>query len=335
MPISILDVARRAGVSAGTVSHVMNGSTRVHIAATTKDRVRRAAVDLGYVPNRLARGLCSRKTETIGLFLPSLQNPFYVDLLELIELSAFECGYYVLLDAKRDLPTRSNLRGWPIDGVLIWAGDDALCSLEQILQSQADQLPLVHLGGQPRSDHTNVVHFDVYSGVRQALFFLLNQGHSRIAYLYAGTWVEKPPIEVRRQAYTDVCREAGIPLQMMRMREQFETRQAGLTAGLDIAAMPVDTRPTAVLCFNDVIAEGVLFGLRRAGLRVPQDLAIVGVDGLDTVQYLDTPITTVVLPRDEMCRAAVSLLIEQINGTNGSAFRQIAIPTHLRIGATT
>ena len=340
MPTSLGDVARHAGVSPSTVSHVLNGNVRARIAAKTQERIRQAAAELDYQPNRMARSLGRRRTDTLGLMIQGLQNPFYVQILENVERMALEAGYQVLVDAvawqPRNDAQQAKLRGWPMDGALMWAQPAQTAQDYFGVQHEASRpFPVVYLGGQPRADDCESVVFDVYAGACAAMAYLVGRGYRKIAYVFPHDWVLRQPDEPRRRAYREACASAGIALQMLLMEQPEETRQSGLQMGLALAAMPAETRPQAVLCFNDVIAQGVLFGLRRAGLRVPGDVAIVGFDGLLESQWLDVPLTTVMLPADEMCREALRVLLERIQGGQEAPPQQVIVPARLIVGGTT
>jgi LacI family transcriptional regulator len=267
MAVSISDVARRAGVSQGTVSHVMNGNERAGIAIATQERVRKAAMELGYQPNRMARMLGRGRTDTLGLFISQLQNPFFIQIMEAAERLALESGYHVLMDAAptdQDLAHhKARLRGWPMDGVLMHAEPHQ--TIDTYLGAQAENLPVVYMGGQPRLDTSDTVFFNVYAGARMAMQYLIDRGYRNIAYVFPYQWIIDKPREPRHRAYREVCEESGIEPRLIRMEKQEESRLAGLIVGMSIARMPSAERPDALLCFNDVVAEGVLFGLRREG----------------------------------------------------------------------
>ncbi|MDX1931890.1 MAG: LacI family DNA-binding transcriptional regulator [Capsulimonadales bacterium] len=334
MAVSITDVARRAGVSPGTVSHVLNGNTRAGIAPATQERVRRAAAELGYQPNRMARMLGRGRTDTLGLFISGLTNPFFVRILECAERLALEAGYHVLMEtAPHYLGSplhKAKLRGWPMDGALMWAQPDQ--TLAHYLGSQADGMPVVYLGGQPRSDGANAVYFDVYGGAQAAMRLLIERGYRRIAYLFPYDWVLRQPEEPRHCAYREACEAVGLVPHLILMDRHEQTRRAGLEAGLSLARLADGERPEALLCFNDVIAEGVLFGLRRAGLRCPEDVALVGFDGNDDARYLDTPLTTVSMPTERLCQEALDLLLRRLREGADAPSAQILVPSELIIG---
>ncbi len=336
MAVSISDVARLAGVSQGTVSHVMNGNARAGIAVATQERVRKAAAELGYHPNRMARMLGRKRTDTLGLFISRLQNPFFIQIMEAAERLALEAGYHVMMDAAptdRDLAHhKGRLNGWPLDGVLMHAEPHQ--TINTYLGAQAENLPVVYLGGQPRLDLSDTVFFDVYAGARTAMQYLIGRGYRKIAYLFPYQWIIEKPREPRHRAYREICEESGIEPRLIRMEKQEESRHAGLLAGLDIARMDAADRPDALLCFNDVVAEGALFGLRRGGLRVPDDVALVGFDGREDSQSLDVPLTTVQMDVEELCREALRVLLHRIKEGPSVPPQIVKIPTRLLIGGT-
>ena len=344
MAVSIDDVAKEAGVSRGTVSHVLNGNGEARISKATQERIRLVVERLGYQPNRMARSLGRRKTDTIGLIMYGLLNPFYFHLQEAIESVGREHNYHVFSDTSTPLPApdrqQAKLRGWPMDGVIMWANPSQ--TISDYFGQHSAGMNVVYLSGQPRIGTDNAVYFDVYGGAKAAMAHLIERGHRRITYVFPFDWVEQQEDEPRRCAYNDMCRIHALEPRMVLMDRHAESRRAGMEAGIKIAETPRSERPTALLCFNDIVAEGILFGLRRSGIRVPDDIALVGFDGIEEGQYLDTPLTTVRLPADIMAREALRILITQIKDKeNGSSdavketFGQIAIETELVVGKTT
>lgn len=332
MAVSIRDIALQAGVSTSTVSKVLNGS-RETIRPQTQERVRRIASKMGYQPNRLAQGIARRRTGTIGLMISGLQNPFFVSLLETAEALLLDSGSQILLDAAPSIAgsyaEHSRLNGWPVDGVLMWAFAEQ--SLEMYLGTQARDTPVVYLGS-PRDDGSDWVAFDHYGGGRLAAEYLVGRGYRRIAYLGAhGSGSLRGP---RYQALADVCWEAGLRVETFELEDPAETCQAGMIGGLRLAALPADRRPEAVVCVNDVLALGVYHGLRRAGLHVPDDVAVIGFDGIMEGQCEDIPLTTVSTSPKALCQEALGILTQRMAGDHVGAPRQITIPVELLHGGT-
>jgi len=346
MAVSIGDVAKQAGVSSGTVSHVLNNNGRARIAPATQERVRQVAAQMGYQQNRLARSLGRQRSDTLGLMISGLQNPFFVHLLEAAERRAQDMGYHVMLDTAPSVGgtyhEHSKLRGWPVDGVLMWTIQRQ--QAQTYLGPQAADLPTVYLGNLGTCSGEAVM-FDIAAGARQAAEHLIGGGRRRLAYLFPYPSVLLNPDslhqgvlaeEGRYATYVQVCREAELSLELIIMEKPEETREAGWLTGLAIAARPAAERPDAVLCLNDVIAQGVLFGLRRGGIRVPEDVAVVGCDGIAEGRFLETSLTTIRLDVETLCMYGLDLLSRRLAAGRGADLppKQIIVPAALWIGET-
>jgi DNA-binding LacI/PurR family transcriptional regulator len=331
MAVSIREVAARAGVSCCTVSKALN-NVEGRIPPQTRERVRLAAAELGYQPNRFARGVVKKRTETLGLMISGLQNPFFVDLAEDAERILMTAGYQVVLDAAPRSPGvyhgDGKLRGWPMDGVLMWARPNQTLAL--YLGPWARDLPVVYLGDL-RNDGSDAVAFDLAGGGRQAAEHFAGRGYRRVAHV--SHWAD----DDRHTAFRQTCQERDLTVEslLIEMEPHQQLRAAGLRAGEALAARPAATRPEAVFCHNDLIAVGVYRALRRAGLRVPEDVAVLGFDGIDEVRYLESPLTTIACSTETMCRTALEILLRRIGGDRDTPPRQIAIPTTLVAGGTT
>lgn len=332
MAVSIRDVAIHAGVSSCTVSKVLN-DVPSRIPAPTRERVRRSAAELGYQPNRFARCLGRRRTETIGLMISGLQNPFFVGIAEAAEHALLAAGYQVMLDAAPShlgsFGGHAKLRGWPVDGVLIWARPDQ--SVTDYLSAAAQEIPVVYLG-YPRTDGADTVYFDLWGGGYQVGEHLAECGCSTALYVSPHSAAEE-----RFLGFESACRAHGIAIASLSPPDTGETRAGGYAVGEEIAARPPGERPRAVVCHNDVIAVGLYRALRRAGLRVPEDIAVVGFDGIDEGLYLERPLTTVQIPAEALCSAAADLLLRRLRGGSDTPppGQQVCIPSCLRVGGTT
>jgi len=336
--VSLKEVAQAAGVAVGTASHVLNGNAAARIALATQDRVRKAASELGYRPNRFARGLVRGRTDTLGLFVSAFRNPFFAELAEATERATLDAGYHPLLNSAPSV--RGSYKGHtkvvatelPVDGVVMWAREHQ--SLADVLGPlQAARMPVVYLCGAPRPDGADGIHFDLASGVEAAAALVLERGYRRPAYvaLFASTeWLAG---EARFLGYRKAFEAAGVPLLVVALESEEETRWAGREAGMRVAAMPAAERPDVMLCLNDVVAIGVVHGLRRAGLNVPEDVAVVGFDGIEEGQALDKPLTTVSVPVQELATQAVTRLLARIANPDLPP-EQRCIPTRLLNGET-
>jgi LacI family repressor for deo operon, udp, cdd, tsx, nupC, and nupG len=352
MPVSLREVAARAGVASGTVSSVLNNrSVEARISLQTQERVRRIATEMGYQPNRLAQSLGKGRTNIIGLMIPGLRNPFFINLMELAEERAFQAGYDVLPDMAYQLRSsyemqgklKGKLSGWPVDGFLIWLPPDQ--KLSDYLGTWSAERPVVYLGYR-RDDDADFVALDREQGVRQLMEHLRERGCRRIAYLYP--WTDLQPVDSRYVVYCDLCAEMGLkPEQILlelldtptRLSQltQAGLREAGLKTGLSLASRLAAERPDAVVCHNDFVAIGLFHGLRRGGIDVPNDIAVAGFDGIDEGMYLDKPLTTVVSPSAQIIDVAFDILVRRLDGLPevNRQPQQIVLPSTLRVGQTT
>lgn len=338
--VSLSDVATRAEVSRGAVSQVLNGDVRGRISEATKARIFLAMKELGYQPNRLARALSRGKTDCIGLMISGFRNPFYVALLEHTEKMLHEAGYQVLIDSSSLQETNEmsgKLQGWNVDGVLIYSPQK---DLTLYLGADARDLPTVGMG--TSSGRGDWVVFDIYSGALQAIEYSIKRGYKRIAHVTPCDTQRREQMDGRLAGCFDACQKAGVPLEIISIAGE-DILAGGRRIGLEIAARKTKKRPHVLLCHNDAMAIGVINGLRRGKVRVPEDVAVVGFDGIDEGQLLDKPLTTVEMPIEEACRNAVALLLERIQQREATGdkisktrvrSKKIVIPTRLLRGET-
>jgi DNA-binding LacI/PurR family transcriptional regulator len=198
---------------------------------------------------------------------------------------------------------------------------------------QGATVPVVYMGF-AREDDSDYVAFDLYSGARELAEHLVERGYERIAYVSAYA-IDKSSREDRYRAYRDVCALNNLPTELLVTEDERETREAGLALGRAIAAMPAELRPQALMCHNDVIAVGLYCGLRRSGLRVPEDIAVAGFDGIEEAQYLDVPLTTVRTPGSAIAQQAVQILSRRLAGDVEDGPCQVLLPAQLLIGGST
>lgn len=334
MSVSLKQVAAHAGVSMSTVSRVLSGDARAQIALETQDVVRRAASELGYKPNRFARSLITGRTHTLGLMISKISNPFFVSLIEHAELAAKDGGFSIVIDTSgahaRDYIQSGHLADWPVDGVVMWtwAGQ----KLADFLGARASVTPVVYICEEPRDDGAGCVVYDLAGGAQQAVEFALQRGYKKLAHLvpYApGDW-DGPFL--RDDIYRAACDQAGVNLETIVAHPKQETREAGFQTALVIAARPKAQRPDVLLCHNDIMAVGAYHGFVRAGLCIPQDIAVIGFDGIDEGRFLDRRLTTVEMPVEEIGRRAVELLLAHILGVESR--REVIVPSRLIEGET-
>ncbi|MDR3707747.1 MAG: LacI family DNA-binding transcriptional regulator [Capsulimonadaceae bacterium] len=341
MTTTLRDIAKRAGVATGTVSHVLNNNQAVRISPETRHRVAQIATEMGYRPNRLAQSLVRQKTQTIGLLISGLRNPFFVEVLETAEEAALRRGYTVALDTacqlRRDIAQGSRLDGWPVDGILQWTRGDYLVSSYIGLGNR--DVPVVYMGD-IREDDCDYVTFDLYDGTTQALRHLYAGGRRRIAFMGVANEEERAG-DPRFSAYLDFCAASGMQPanlssiygQTVRFTTQAGMREAGYHTAIRMAIEITGTLPDAVVCLNDLVAIGAYNGLRRSGVAVPDDIAIVGFDGIPETRVLEKPLTTVRSPVPILIERSLSILTGRLAGGTVGKCQEI-IPCELIIGET-
>jgi len=302
------DVAAAAGVSQATVSRAMRDDERV--TPELRERVRAAAEQLGYVPNGLARNLSRQRTDTVGVVVADVANPFYMYLLEGIHSELTVAGYRVLLlidrlDALSELAAFSGLLDHSLDGVILTT---AAIDSGAPAAFEAQGMPVVLTVRSVPGANADTVVADNRSGGRLAARHLLDLGHRRIGLLLGpdSAWTS---IE-REAGFCAALAEAGIELdEELRLAGTY-SHESGYANALELLSLPEP--PTAVFCANDVVALGALEAADRRGVRVPEELSIIGFDDIPVAGWSRIQLTTVRQPIPDMGRLAARRLVERI-----------------------
>lgn len=307
MPVTLRDLARHLSLSHATVSFVLNDRRDVSIPQTTRDRVLQAAKDLGYQPNRAAKALASGRTQMIALWTPSSFNSFYAGILYHIQKLAREAGYdmiyrQVVFDA--DL-RETNMRSlaWPVDAVLAVDSKYVLENVSSLTSSPYP--PIVSVGAYtlPQFDSITV---DLYHGATAGLNHLLDTGRRNIGFIHPYNPADQG--DPRASAYHDVCAKAGLTPNIIELSSS--DRRLVRAEVCDLAK--AGKIPEALFCYNDHMAISTIRGLKDAGLKLPNDCAIVGCDGVDEAEFVDPSLTTIAQPIQTMCSQGWSFMMERI-----------------------
>jgi LacI family transcriptional regulator len=318
------EVAREANVSVATVSHVINGTRFVD--PTTIERVQRAITALRYRPNMLARSLRRRETRTIGLLVPDNANPFFADMARVIEDAGFAEGYSVILcnSDRSELKEEAYidvLLAKQVDGLIVISSTDRTSLLRRVIDAQ---VPVVVVDRDPAPPEASQVLVANDAGGYAAGRYLVELGHRRIGCI--GGPSDTNPSWGRVRGFARVLEEAGVRLAPEALVPG-DFRYAGGEAGMR-ALLGRGLGLTAVFAANDLMAIGAMGVLRAAGLRVPDDISLVGFDNIHLASLVTPALTTVEQPTAEVGKGAVRLLLDQIGKPDGAPGR-IDVPTRL------
>ncbi len=317
--MNIKEVARLAKVSTATVSRTINGSDKV--TPETRDRVRRAIEQLGFYPNTWARALGSGRSSLYGLIISDITNPFFPELVKSFEDIAVQNGQDVLVantnydPARMELCVRRMLQR-KVDGVAMMTSE---MEPRLITEFQSRDIPLVFLDTGTAQKLTSNIVVDYESGVDAAVEHIVGLGHTEIAFISGPMTLRSAMI--RREAFIGCLKRRGMGAGLM----EEGNHQVG--GGHEAMARLLDgkKRPTAVLSSNDMTAIGALGAIHERGLRVPEDISLVGFDDIQISAFTQPALTTVRLSREEIARVAFRALYNvRQDGGKGAEYRVAA-----------
>jgi DNA-binding LacI/PurR family transcriptional regulator len=320
----IKDVAREAGVSTATVSHVIN-NTRF-VSESTREKVLRAIESCGYYPNEQARTLASGKSNILGVVVSDISNPFFPELVKSIETAAFEHGYDLILantnyDSERTSNYVRRMIARKVAGVAIMTSELDSALIDELARRHICVV-FLDLGAHAERMSNIVVDYEI--GIEEAIRHLVSLGHERIAYLGG-------PNRLRSAAKRLEAFQAAVakhlpgksPCPVFEGDFRLEGGREAARAILESTNLP-----TAVVAANDMMAMGAMREFRYAGLSIPDEMSIVGFDDIAFAALADPALTTISLPRPELGRKAVDALIMTIERADHQG-EEFHIPTHL------
>lgn len=313
--ITIEDVAREAKVSITTVSRVINNNYPVR--SETRARVEKAILKLDFNPNTLARSLIIKRTNTLGIVVPSVTNMFFTMVVQGIEKECRALGYTVLLsdsdgDGEREIGCVRNLMSRQVDGLIVV--DPATENMEQHRYDDIiKHIPIVFINGKNLNSDMNFVLNDERKGTRDALNYLIDLGHKNIAFIRGS---KSYSYDIKEQVYRETMAEHGIEegkLQVVNIGEGNNVETVDNTSNIVYSMLSCHNKPTAFFACNDLMAVGVLNACRKAGVAVPGDLSIIGFDNIIVSELSQPKLTTVDQNMPELGRLAAEMIIENIN----------------------
>lgn len=324
----VKDVAAAAGVSLGTVSNVLNRPHRVSTA--TRERVEQAMRDLGFVRNESARQLRAGRSRTVAYVMLDAANPFFTDVASGIEeaaeghdLSVFWCNSDNRPERERAYLQRLDQQR--VQGVLITPVDPESPFLAELVRHG---IPVVVVDRTRTTEDLCTVSVDDELGGRLAVEHLLERGHRRIAFV--GGPEQLGQVRERRAGAEQALVEHGLAAtDLVVLTTDALTVAEGSAAGARLAGLPRRSRPTAAFCANDLLALGLLQHAVSLGIRVPEELAIVGYDDIDFAAAAAVPLSSVRQPRRILGRTAAELLLDEAADENGHSHQQVVFTPEL------
>ncbi len=326
--VRMREVAQRAGVSVGTVSNTLNHPERV--SPTTRDAVQGAIRELGFVPNQQARLLMGAPSNVIGLVVVDVLSPFFMEIAHSVERAARDAGHVVILcnsenDHDKEFSLLQMLAAQQVRGALLSPAGGGKPTVEGL-----HEFPVVYL------DYTETsvgcsVSVDHAAGGRLAAQHLLSLGHRKLAFVGGRPGLQQ--FDLRMQGMRAAITEAGFdPAEAL---TEVHEEGIGLESGRRAAQTLLnDTLPSGICCGNDMLAFGVFRELRRNGVRIPEDVALVGYDDVEFAESWIVPLTSVRQPTTEMGRQAAHLLFDHAVAAPDHEHRQVVLQPELVIRDT-
>jgi LacI family transcriptional regulator len=324
---SLVGIAAAVGVSPTTVSHALSGKRAV--SPETRDRILAEIARQNYRPNMVARSLRRRKTQSVALLVADIANPYYPAVARAVHDALAAEGYVYFIGntdgdagAERTLVEEMVARG--VDGIIM---QPMALSVARVRAVAGPAMPLVVIANDAGDAAVDQVGTDDARGISEAVAFLVGKGMDRVGFV--GGPPDAAPGPVRLAAFRAAVRDAGLDVPERWIEHTSFTRDGGATAAARLLGRA--DRPRAVLCANDLIAIGVLDAARRAGLRVPDDLAVVGFDDIEMADLVTPRLTTIINPAAAVGDAAGRTMLLRLERGPRAPYERVVLPTRLVI----
>ena len=310
MAVTIKDIARQAGVSHTTVSRALRGSSL--ISGETTRRIQETALALGYFPSAAARSLKTNRSQVLGIIVSSIDDPYFSEILQGIEEVAQANQYSLFIAASQRDPYRENtivqaMRQHRVDGLIICSTP---FSSERSQQLSTYGIPIVMVNNQAAEEYRYSIYHDDVDGIRQVTRHLIELGHCRIAYL--GNSSSGRTTQDRLAGFRFEMEAAGFALPDEYIYElPGSGPEKALLAAEHFLGLP--ERPTAIVCFNDMLAIGVLKAMQQLGVGVPVELSVAGFDNIIFSNYTNPPLTTFDQPKRFIGQKAAELILSLLS----------------------
>ena len=319
---TIYDIARVVGVTQTTVANALAG--RPNVSAATRQRILQCAEEMGYQPNELARSFKRRKTMTLALVLPTIANPFYPEIAEEVERQAQQHDYQMLLcnthyDFALGLQYLQRFVNRWVDGAIIMGSSMAL---PDILTHSQNGLPIVLCNWQENETPENIpqITVDYWEAGMLAAQHLIDLGHRDIAII-----VDLPQQNQRLAGFRTTLATMAIPLPSQRIGQGDSTLESGYAAARIL--LEQESPPSAIFAATDWMALGALEAAHDLGMRVPEDLSVIGLDDIVVAAHVTPALTTIVGPKQLLAQGAAQMLLRQLQQTDANVPTQHVHPT--------
>jgi DNA-binding LacI/PurR family transcriptional regulator len=317
MPTTIKDIAKQAGVAHTTVSRALHNSPLISIKTT--ERIRNIAKELGYHPSVAARSLKTNRSQALGVIVSHIADPFFSEILQGIDDVAQQSGYSLFIaaalhDPERERAIVQTMREHRVDGVILCSTSFTPQQSQQLLSYN---IPIVAINNQASEDYRFSIYHDDVDGGRQISRYLISLGHRRIAYL--GDSLSGRTTQDRLAGFMHEMEAVGfsVPDEYI-YQVQGSSAENGLAGIAHFLNIP--ERPSALICYNDMLAIGALKGLRQAGVQVPEQISVTGFDNILYSEYTQPPLTTIDQPKRYLGAEAARLLLELLNSSTNDDF---------------
>lgn len=324
------DVAKQAGVSVATVSRVLNNSP--HVSQRVRHKVLSAVEELNYQPNRTAQRLRAGRSHVIGLIISDIQNPFFTSVVRGIEDVAYQHGYSLVLCNSDEDPEKEKLyvnvmRSEEVAGVILASASEANPQVDDLL---AYNIPVVAIDREIKDRSIDAVLAANIEGARSAVTHLIGLGHRHIGFI--GLPLTRTPGKERHAGYLRALREHNLPVTPDFIRISDAKQQGGHDSARDLLASQPGI--TALFVANNLMTLGALDAIRARGLRIPDELSIIGFDDMPWASLLQPPLTAIAQPTYELGQRAAELLLARLNARDKPVTRE-HLPTTLVVRGST
>lgn len=311
MNVRLRDIADKLGLSHTTVSRVLNNCVAAKVSNATREKIIAVANEMGYRSNNIARALVTGTSHIISLWSFNIYTSYYIGVLRKIREHVISSGYHTLLvETNNDPSIKPEPWGywWPVDAVI--AFDSPLCIKSFLETPVARKMPIVSMGGS-YSSLVDYVGVDLSPGAVEAVRHLVKKGCRRIAYFATSSALRAG--EARYDAYMRVMRASRLQPEFIEMSVGHGTYERPAARQRIKDYFHSHGKPEAIFCYNDDMAIAVYRGMKDVGVRVPDDVLLIGCDDIEDGRYLDAPISTITYPIDDMVKIAMDFLLRRMS----------------------